>query len=253
MSTQDHPVKLALIGYGKMGKEIERLALERGMQITARVDIESPSLLIDGVKSADVAIHFAIPGTVLSQVEQLADLGKDVVLGTTGWQNDRAKIQAHVERKGIGLVHASNFSLGMNIVYHLLREAGLLFDRFEEYDVSVHEVHHKEKLDSPSGTALTIANILLSGIGRKKEILAGSSDGKIRPEQLQVTSTRTGAVVGIHRVMFDSPADNIEVVHTAKNRTGFALGALLAAEWIRGKKGFFTMDDVLEDIIKQQG
>jgi 4-hydroxy-tetrahydrodipicolinate reductase len=253
MSTQDHPVKLALIGYGKMGKEIERLALERGMQITARVDIESPSLLIDGVKSADVAIHFAIPGTVLSQVEQLADLGKDVVLGTTGWQNDRANIQAHVERKGIGLVHASNFSLGMNIVYHLLREAGLLFDRFEEYDVSVHEVHHKEKLDSPSGTALTIANILLSGIGRKKEILAGSSDGKIRPEQLQVTSTRTGAVVGIHRVMFDSPADNIEVVHTAKNRTGFALGALLAAEWIRGKKGFFTMDDVLEDIIKQQG
>jgi 4-hydroxy-tetrahydrodipicolinate reductase len=253
MSTQDHPVKLALIGYGKMGKEIERLALERGMQITARVDIESPSLLIDGVKSADVAIHFAIPGTVLSQVEQLADLGKDVVLGTTGWQNDRANIQAHVERKGIGLVHASNFSLGMNIVYHLLREAGLLFDRFEEYDVSVHEVHHKEKLDSPSGTALTIANILLSGIGRKKEILAGSSDGKIRPEQLQVTSTRTGAVVGIHRVMFDSPADNIEVVHTAKNRTGFALGALLAAEWIRGKKGFFTMDDVLEDIIKRHG
>jgi len=252
MSTPGQSIKLALIGYGKMGKEVERLALERHIQITARIDVESPSLLIDEVKRADVAIHFAIPSTVLGHIEQLASLGKDVVLGTTGWQNDRPTIQNLVERKGIGLVHASNFSLGMNIIYHLLNEAGSIFNRFEEYDVSVHEIHHKEKLDSPSGTALTIASILLSRIGRKKEILAGSSEGRIRPEQLQVTSARTGAVVGIHRVLFDSVADNIEVVHTAKNRTGFALGALLAAQWIRGRKGFFTMEDVLADIIKQQ-
>jgi len=252
MSTSARILRLALIGYGKMGKEIERLAIERQMEITARVDIESPSLLIDGVKKADVAIHFAIPATVVGHVEQLADLGKNVVLGTTGWQNDRAKIQALVERKGIGLIHASNFALGMNIVYHLLREAGSLFNRFEDYDMSVHEVHHKEKLDSPSGTALTIANILLSRIGRKKEVLTGSPEGKIRPEQLQVTTARLGTVVGTHRVTFDSAADSIEIVHTAKNRTGLALGALLAAEWINGKRGFFTMDDVLADIIKGQ-
>lgn len=250
MATAAHTLKLALIGYGRMGKEVERLATERGMQITARVDIESPSLSLEGVKSADVTIHFATPSTVLDHVEQLADLGKNVVLGTTGWEKDKAKIQALVRRSGIGLVHAANFALGMNIVYYLLREAGSLFDRFEDYDVSVHEVHHKEKLDSPSGTGLTLADILLSRIRRKKEILAGSPSGKIRPEQLQVTSTRIGSLVGVHRVMFDSPADSIEIVHTAKNRSGFAAGVLLAAEWINGKKGFFGMDDVLADITK---
>jgi 4-hydroxy-tetrahydrodipicolinate reductase len=173
------------------------------------------------------------------------------VVGTTGWTKQAQAIQSIVESEGIGLVHASNFSVGVNIMYRLLREAGSLFDRFAEYDVAVHEVHHKDKLDAPSGTALSIADVLLNTIKRKREVLSGSPEGKVRPEELQVTSGRYGAVVGMHRVTFDSMADSIEIVHTAKNRTGFALGAVVAAEWVKDKKGMFTFEDVLADLFKQ--
>jgi len=251
MSKSNQPLRLALIGYGKMGKEVERAAVERGMEITARIDIDSPSLSTDAVRRADVAIHFAIPPTVQKHVEELANLGKPIVVGTTGWAKQAKAIQSTVESKGIGLVYASNFSIGVNIVFRLLKEAGLLFDRFPEYDVSVHEVHHKDKLDAPSGTSLSIADVLLNSIKRKKEVLSGAPDGKIRPEQLQITSGRYGSVVGVHRVAFDSMADSVEIVHTAKNRTGFALGAVVAAEWVKDKKGMFTFEDVLADLFKQ--
>jgi 4-hydroxy-tetrahydrodipicolinate reductase len=252
MTKTSQPLRLALIGYGKMGKEVERVAVSRGMEITARVDVDTPSLSIEGVRTADVAVHFAFPPTVVNHVEELARLKTCVVVGTTGWQSDRDKIQSLVRSSGIGLVHASNFSLGVNILYRILNEAGTLFDRFVDYDVAVHEIHHKDKVDSPSGTAASIASILLSTIKRKKEILAGSPEGKIRPEQLQVTSGRVGSVVGTHSVIFDSAADSIEIVHTAKNRTGFALGAVIAAEWIRGKQGIYSFDEVLEDVFNQQ-
>ncbi len=251
MSQPNQSLRIALIGYGKMGKEIERAALERGMEITARIDIDSPTLSTDGVRRADVAVHFAAPGTVQQHVAELARLRKPIVVGTTGWTKQANEIQSIVKSEGIGLVYASNFSVGVNILYRLLREAGSLFDRFEEYDVSVNEVHHKDKLDAPSGTALSIAEVLLNRIKRKREVLAGSPEGKIRPEQLQVTSGRYGAVVGTHRVTFDSTADSIEIVHTAKNRTGFALGAVVAAEWVKDKKGMFTFEDVLADLFKQ--
>ena len=252
MTKPNHPLRLAIIGYGKMGKEVERIALERGMEITARVDIDGPPLSSEGVRKADVAVHFAAPSTVVQHVEELARLGKSIVVGTTGWQKERATIQKTVDTAGIALVHASNFSIGVNVLYRLLREAGSLFDTFPEYDVAIHEVHHKDKLDAPSGTALSLADILLKSVKRKKEILPGSPEGKIRPEQLQVTSGRQGAVVGLHRITFDSAADSIEITHTAKNRTGFALGAVVAAEWIAGKKGMFTFDDVLQDILQHQ-
>jgi 4-hydroxy-tetrahydrodipicolinate reductase len=252
MTQPNTALRLALIGYGKMGKEIERVAIDRGMEITARVDIDTPSLFVDGVRTADVAVHFALPPTVAKHVEELAKLRKSIVVGTTGWQSDREKIQSLVQSSGIGLVHASNFSIGVNVFYRILKEAGSLFDRFADYDVSVHETHHKDKVDSPSGTAVSITNILLSTIKRKSEILAGSPDGKIRPEQLQVSSERIGSVVGTHNVRFDSAADSIEIVHTAKNRTGFALGAVVAAEWIKDKQGMYTFDEVLEDVLNQK-
>ena len=252
MKQTDQPTRLAIIGYGKMGKEVERIAHERGMVITARVDIDGPPLDSEGVKTADVAVHFAAPSTVVQHVQELARLGKSIVVGTTGWHQERTTIQQTVERNGIGLVHASNFSIGVNILYRLINEAGLLFDQFSDYDVAIHETHHREKLDAPSGTALSLADILLKSVKRKKEILSGSPNGKIRPEQLQITSTRQGAVVGEHRVTFDSVADSIEIVHRAKNRTGFALGAVVGAEWIKGKKGMFTFDDVLQDLFRHQ-
>ena len=252
MSQPSPKLRLALVGYGKMGKEVERIALERGMEVTARVDVDTPSLAVDGVRNADVVIHFAFPATVVSHISELAALRKSVVLGTTGWQKERSAIEHAVKASGIGLVHSSNFSIGVNLLNRLVREAGLLVNRLAEYDVAVHEIHHKDKLDAPSGTALSIASILLETVKRKKELLPGSPDGRIRPDQLQVSSGRYGSVVGMHRVVFDSTADTLEIVHTAKNRSGFALGAVLAAEWIRERHGMFTFEEVLEDLFQQR-
>ena len=252
MSQPSPKLRLALVGYGKMGKEVERIALERGMEVTARVDVDTPSLAVDGVRNADVVIHFAFPATVVNHISELAALRKSVVLGTTGWQKERSAIEHAVKASGIGLVHSSNFSIGVNLLNRLVREAGLLVNRLAEYDVAVHEIHHKDKLDAPSGTALSIASILLETVKRKKELLPGSPDGRIRPDQLQVSSGRYGSVVGMHRVVFDSTADTLEIVHTAKNRSGFALGAVLTAEWIRERHGMFTFEEVLEDLFQQR-
>jgi 4-hydroxy-tetrahydrodipicolinate reductase len=252
MSQPSPKFRLALVGYGKMGKEVERVAIERGLDISARVDIDAPTLTIDGIRDADVVIHFAFPATVLNHVSELAALRKPVVVGTTGWQKDRSAIENIVTSSGIGLVHSSNYSIGVNLLNRIVREAGLLVNHLAEYDVAVHEVHHKDKLDAPSGTALSIASILLETVKRKKELLSGSPEGKIRPEQLQVSSGRYGSVVGLHRVIFDSAADTLEIVHTAKNRSGFALGSVLAAEWVKDKRGIFTFEEVLEDLFLKQ-
>ena len=242
-------MNIALIGYGKMGKEVERIALERGYAVVGRLDLGS-DITDQDLQRADVAIHFAQPDSVVPHVHRWARSGKAMVIGTTGWQNDFPKIQAIVAETKIGLVHASNFSIGVNIFFRLVKEAAKLINNFAEYDVSVHEAHHKDKIDSPSGTALTAAKILLEQIKRKKTILSDSPQGTIRPEQLQITSTRAGATVGTHTLTFDSLADTIELKHTAKNRSGFALGAILAAEWIKNKHGLYTMDDVLADILQ---
>jgi 4-hydroxy-tetrahydrodipicolinate reductase len=243
-------MNIALIGYGKMGKELDQLARDRSINVVAHLNSQSPIPPADVLESIDVAIHFATPQTVVNHVGEWARKKKNLVIGTTGWQADLPKVRAIVEETQIGLVHASNFSVGVNLFNLIVRQAGMALDKFPEYDVFIHETHHKEKIDSPSGTALTLGNILLKTFARKKEILSKSPEGKIKPGQLQVSSTRAGSVVGTHRVVFDSEADQIELIHTAKNRSGFALGALLAAEWVRGKKGFFTMDDVLADFLQ---
>jgi 4-hydroxy-tetrahydrodipicolinate reductase len=175
---------------------------------------------------------------------------KNIVVGTTGWQNDFEKVKTVVAETDIGLVYASNFSVGVQLFFRLVKEAAALVNNIAEYDVSVHEAHHKDKIDSPSGTALTAAKILLEHVKRKRSILTGAPEGKIKPDQIQITSTRSGAIVGVHTITFDSVADSIEIRHTAKSRTGFALGALLAAEWVHGKHGLFTFEDVLADSLQ---
>ncbi len=242
-------MNITLIGYGKMGKELDRIASERGFTVIGRWDIDTP-IKESEIEKTDVAIHFAAAESVLPHVQRWASAKKDLVIGTTGWQSDFEKVKAVVSETGIGLVHAPNFSLGVNVFFQLAEAAARLMNRFSEYDVTVHESHHKDKVDSPSGTALSAAKILLSHIQRKKTIKSDQLRGKIKPEELLVTSTRVGAVVGTHAITFDSMADTIEIRHDAKNRTGFALGALLAAEWINGKKGLYTMADVLSDIIR---
>ncbi|MCI0707053.1 MAG: 4-hydroxy-tetrahydrodipicolinate reductase [Ignavibacteriae bacterium] len=243
-------MNVALIGYGKMGKEIERLAKERNMNIVAKLNSQSTAISDDQLASIDVAVHFATPPTVLKHIEEWAAKKKHLVVGTTGWHNELEHVRKIVEHHKIGLVYASNFSIGVNIFRHVLQHAGKAFNKFAEYDVSIDETHHTQKLDSPSGTALTLARTLLDTVKRKTEIISTPPERKIEPHHLHIASKRIGTVVGTHRVVFESDADQIELIHTAKNRTGFALGALLAAEWVLDKKGLFTMDDVLGDILQ---
>ncbi|MGD1044292.1 MAG: 4-hydroxy-tetrahydrodipicolinate reductase [Bacteroidota bacterium] len=244
-------MRLALVGYGKMGKEIERLAHERGWTVDLRIDIDTPPITKAQRENVDVVIHFATAKDIINDLTPWAEAHKPIVVGTTGWQDHLQNVETLVKKNQIGLIYASNFSLGVNIFFHLVKTAAQMMDKFEEYDAFIQEIHHKNKIDSPSGTALTIGQIVLEHLQRKKELLNETSHNKIRPEQLHISSTRSGAVVGTHTLAFDSAADMIELKHTAKDRSGMAIGTLFAAEWIRGKKGLFTMDDAFQDLFKQ--
>ncbi len=246
-------MNIALIGYGRMGKEVENLATAHGVNVVAKFDIDKnrsgSGLNAASLKDVQVCIDFSIPEEVITDLQKVAECGKNIVIGTTGWDDNLEEAKKIVEERKIGLVHAANFSVGVNVFLKLIEATAKILDRFEEYDVSVHEVHHKDKIDSPSGTALEIGKVLLKNSRRKKQILTEKPEGKIMPEQLHISSTRMGTITGIHTVTFDSLADTIELRHTAKSRAGFALGAILAAKWVDGKQGFYTMQDVLKDVL----
>ncbi|MBX7150036.1 4-hydroxy-tetrahydrodipicolinate reductase [bacterium] len=237
-------MNIVLIGYGKMGKEIERIACDKGHSIIGSFS-KSRLMSTDKISNADVCIDFSSADAVIQNVTICAQAQKPIVIGTTGWNTHLEKIKTIVHEKNIGLLYASNFSIGVNVFMKIVETAGTFFNHFEDYDVALQEIHHHQKADSPSGTALSIAEILLRQINRKKSILTAKTEGKISPEQLHVTSIRTGSVPGTHSVLFDSPADSIELIHTARNRSGFAFGAVLAAEWICNKKGLYTLSDML--------
>jgi 4-hydroxy-tetrahydrodipicolinate reductase len=242
-------MNIALIGYGKMGKEVEQVAKDRGLTI-ARIFTEENNtgglgLTKDSLKTVDVCIDFSTPAAVLDNIEAVAECGKNMVVGTTGWYDRLESVRKIVKEKKIGLLYASNFSLGVNIFTQIVLDASHLMEKYPEYDVSVNEVHHSGKVDSPSGTALSLGSTILQSLRRKKELLTETSHGQIKPHQLHITSQRVGHVVGRHTVLFDSEFDTIELVHSAKGRRGFALGAVVAAEWIKGKKGMYTMRDVI--------
>jgi 4-hydroxy-tetrahydrodipicolinate reductase len=244
-------MQIAIVGYGKMGKEIEQLALERGWDVGLHVDINTPPVTPVQRENIDVVIHFANAQTIIEDLTPWIEAHKPIVVGTTGWSNHLPKIEALVKKHQTGLIYASNFSLGVNIFFHLVRATAQVMDRFQDYDAFIQEIHHKNKLDSPSGTALTIGQLVLQYLHRKKELLSEPPLGKIRPEQLHLSSTRGGSVVGTHVLTFDSAADSIELKHTAKDRSGFALGSLLAADWIVGKKGLYTMDDLFQNLFTE--
>jgi 4-hydroxy-tetrahydrodipicolinate reductase len=234
-------MKIALIGFGKMGREIDAIGREQGETIERIFDSRQP-LQAEALKNIDVCIEFSTPDAVLSNIQTAIQAKCDIVVGTTGWYQHLPELKTAV--KDSGLLYAANFSLGMNYFVRIVRHAAELMNRATDYDPYVTEIHHRQKVDSPSGTALRLAHVLVDKIDRKKEILAKPAEGKIGPEMLHVSSTRAGAVAGIHTVGFDSEADLIELRHVAKTRRGFALGALAAARWLRGRKGVFTMDDV---------
>ena len=230
-------MKIALIGHGAMGKLIEKLAKEKGHEIAAVIDEfdanSSRGAVAEKLKGSDVAIDFTTADAVPRNVEACVMAGVPLVEGTTGWHDQREEIE-RIVREGMGAcVFGANFSIGMNLFYRIAERAAELFAKFEEYETFIEEQHHSRKKDAPSGTALKI-----------KDVLAGH----IKTE-ISVSSTRAGNIPGTHRVGFDGPADQIMLQHTARSREGFALGAIMAAEGIVGKTGFYEFGEVLDEII----
>jgi 4-hydroxy-tetrahydrodipicolinate reductase len=245
-------MNIALIGYGRMGKEIEQIASARKIPIkkifTLENNLRAMAIVPQALKDVDVCIDFSVPSAVLENIRAVAECGKNIVVGTTGWYDNLKDVEKLVKEKKIGLLYSPNFSPGMNIFYHIITTAAHIADKFDGYDIAIQETHHRGKVDSPSGTALSMGQIVLQQIRRKKGMLHETARAAIRPDQIHVTSTRLGSVVGTHRLLLDSDADSIELIHTAKNRSGFALGAVIGAEWLKGKKGIYTMKDVVTSL-----
>ena len=237
-------MKIAIIGYGRMGREIERLAAQRGHTVCSTIDpaaegATAGEITRDSLKDADVAVEFTNPGAVVPNIEKTAKLGVNMLVGTTGWTEKFKEVRGIVEESGIGLIHAPNFSVGVNVFYEIVKHASKLFRQLEDYDVLCHEWHHRGKVDSPSGTARKIADTVISEMGRKTKPVYECLNRKPDETELHVSSTRGGWMPGTHEVVFDSEFDSVELTHRARTRGGLAAGALQAAEWIAGKKGFY--------------
>jgi 4-hydroxy-tetrahydrodipicolinate reductase len=239
--------KIALIGYGSMGREVESLAKEKGFEITNIFEINNP-IISDKHYDFDVAIDFSFPDSVFSNIQTLCKFKKNIVVGTTGWNDKKDEIRSMVEKADVGMVYASNFSIGMRMFFRIIEQASKLMNKVSGYDVFLHEIHHHRKKDSPSGTAISLADIIIENVDRKEEIITEKVRGRINPNELHVSSTRGGEIMGYHQVLIDSLADTIELSHRAKSRIGFADGSLIAADWVHGRKGFYDFDEVLKNI-----
>ena len=236
-------MKIALVGYGKMGKEIEKIARDRGHEIVAIIDIDNiQDFDSPGFLSADVAIEFTRPETAVGNFLKCFERNVPVVAGTTGWLQQMNKIKAACENEGKTFFYASNYSIGVNVFFAVNKYLARVMDQFPSYDVRMEEIHHIHKLDSPSGTGITLAEGILENIDRK--IRWEDTDQAVPAEVLAIHSMREGEVPGIHSVIYESEADVISIKHDAKSRKGFALGAVVAAEFTKGKKGFLTMNDI---------
>ncbi|MDR0508134.1 MAG: 4-hydroxy-tetrahydrodipicolinate reductase [Dysgonamonadaceae bacterium] len=238
-------MKIALIGYGKMGREIEKTALERGHTIVSIIDVNNQEDFdsLDFLFSAEVAIEFTRPDKALDNYKKCFERNIPVVAGTTGWLEHLDEVKKECKEKNQTFFYASNYSIGVNIFYAVNEYVAKILNRFQQYDVRIEEIHHIHKLDSPSGTAITLADKILNHIDRKNQWKKSSVE---HPGDLSITCKRQGEVTGIHEVLYESDADIISIRHEAKNRKGFALGAVLAAEFIKGKTGFLTMNDMLK-------
>lgn len=236
-------MKIALIGYGKMGKAIESVAMERGHEIVVRLQRNNPAdWNSDAFKSADVAIEFTAPESAPQHLRQCFDLGIPVVCGSTGWLKHLPEIEIACKTKQGALVHASNFSVGVNLFFALNQYLAKLMSNHPQYDVSIEEIHHTEKKDAPSGTAISLAEQILKAYPNKSSwVNQLTNDSSFLP----IESKRIEGVPGTHRVEYKSSIDTIELTHTAHNRIGFATGSVLAAEFLQHKKGIYTMQDVL--------
>ncbi len=230
-------MKIALLGYGKMGKVIERIALERGHEIVLKKDEFNT---YDGLSTANVAIDFSVPSAAVDNISASFNANVPVVSGTTGWLEHYDEMIALCNEKKGGFISSSNFSLGVNIFFGLNEYLAKIMNQFDSYKVTMEEIHHIHKLDAPSGTAISLAQ----GVIQNSDYSNWTLD-EAKKNEIHIEAKRIGEVPGTHTVNYDSAIDSIEIKHTAHNREGFALGAVIAAEWLAGKQGIFTMKDVL--------
>lgn len=238
-------INLALIGYGKMGKMIESIAPKNEFTISGTFDVTNP---VKGhlKDKADVAIEFSTPASVIENIEYLSSQGIDIVCGTTGWYNKSAIVKDIIKKNNTGFVYASNFSVGVNIYFQIIKYASSIIDKFQQYDIKLTETHHTQKLDKPSGTAIRTAEYILENIKRKDKFVNDAFS--VLNSEINIISKRIENIVGRHEVEFASESDSISLVHNANSRQGFAEGALLAAKFIKGKKGFYKFEDIFNNL-----
>ena len=236
-------MNIALIGYGKMGKAIETIALEKGHQIVLKIDIDNAAdFNQENISKADVAIEFTGPHSAFENVMKSLELGIPVVCGSTGWLDKFETATNYCQEKKGALLYASNYSIGVNLFFEINKYVAQLMSTHKEYNVVMEEIHHTQKKDAPSGTAITLAEQVLAAIQQKKQWVNEASN---HPEDLSIISKRIDPAPGTHTIKYTSAVDDIEIIHTAHNRVGFAGGAVLAAEFIHGKQGIFSMKEVL--------
>lgn len=240
---------LALVGTGQMGQAVAEVATDQGHTIGPRFDSGRPFEDADpsALSDVDVAVDFSLPGCALDHLRRYCEWNLPAVVGTTGWYDELDAVEGWVQEHGASLLYAPNFSVGVAVLRTALEAALPLLDELEDYDAFVQETHHTQKADSPSGTATMLGEHVVKGLERKDHVEPETQHGRIDPSAVHVTATRAGTVHGEHTVSFDSPFDRIAFRHRAKGRRGFAVGAVRAAEWIQGRSGLFTLDDMLSD------
>ncbi|MEN9393821.1 MAG: hypothetical protein RL362_42 [Bacteroidota bacterium] len=234
-------MRVAIIGYGKMGKAIEPILVSRGHQVVVKINSQNP-LNVEMLDGIDVAIEISRPDLALSHIQMCLDAKVPVVVGTTGWYDQFENIKERVNKENLSLLYATNFSIGVHLVFALNEQLAKWMKNFPQYEPSIEEIHHTAKLDAPSGTGITMAEGILKHISRKKSWVNRSSQ---QPEELALTSIREENVPGTHSISYVSDVDTIELKHTAHNRSGFALGAVEAAEWLVGHPGIHSMQEFL--------
>lgn len=242
-------MRLVLTGTGQMGQAVATAVAEAPHDITTRFNSERPFLEAapSAVSDADLAIDFSLPRLAVPHLRQYCTWGLPVVMGTTGWYDALDEVEALVHQHEASVLYAPNFSIGIAVLSRAVNRVTALMDALDDYDAFVHETHHTQKADSPSGTAQMLGEQLVDGLARKDRVDPETQHQRIDPAAVHVTSTRAGTTFGEHTVGFDSPYDRLSLRHRAKNRRGFAVGALRAAEWLHGRTGLFTLDDVLDD------
>lgn len=237
-------MKLALLGYGKMGKEIEQIALQRNHEITLIIDVNNKQdFTVENLNKCDVAVDFSIPESAFDNILKCFEARLPIVCGTTGWLYKYDEVVDLCKKQDGCFFYASNFSLGMNIFFKLNNYLARIMENFSSYDVEIEETHHIQKLDAPSGTAITLAEGILNNMTRKNTWKLGNTENET---ELKIDAIRKDTVPGIHTISYDSAVDFIEITHSAKNRQGLALGAIMAAEFIKGKTGVYGMEQMLK-------